>query len=194
MTLKLLPLVLAVLALAGCGNPPPSPTATAATPAPTTYPFKGDVYGLRVPASWVDKTQDAATYNQVVRTSEGTGLLVLIHPVSGTYQPGVNDVEGNIVVLQRNDPVPDDQLSTFAGQPRKGVANLTGPTTMEIDGEVGYLITYEAPIDQTPGETEEALFNHEGRTYEVSLTTSKFAFQSEQSDLTSLLQSWKWTS
>ena len=185
---------LTLLSLAGCSAGTPAGSESASpTPTPNTYPFTGDVFSVQVPGSWQNKTEDPATVQKVVRTAEGTGLLVLIHDVPGQFVSGTNDVQGNIVVLARNEAVPDDALETFAGQQRKGVTDLTAPTTISVDTAVGYVVSYKSDIQGTPGETEEVLFNHAGKTYDVSLTTSQFAFADQEADLKALIHSWHWT-
>jgi hypothetical protein len=185
----------ALMVLAGCGGSASSTTsgAGATSPAATGYAFTADVFTVSVPASWQNKTQDTGTYQKVVRTAEGTGTLVLVHPVPGQFSNSINDVEGNIVVMVRTEAVPDDALQTFAGQARKGVTSLTTPATQDVDSTVGYAVSYKSDIQGTPGQTEEVLFNHGNKTYDVSLTTSQYAFHDQEHDLMTLMRSWKWT-
>jgi hypothetical protein len=187
-------LALTLLALSGCSTGSTANPTLAPTPTPDTYSFTADVFTVHVPTAWQNKTEDPATVQKVVRTTEGTGILVLIHDVPGQFVNGQNDVQGNIVVLARNESVPDDALETFAGQQRKGVTGLTTPTTTAVDSAVGYVVSYKSDIQGTPGQTEEVLFNHAGKTYDVSLTTSQFAFnKGQEADLMSIIRSWHWT-
>src|SRR4051812_37191663 len=83
-----LPLLTSLLALSGCSTGSTTSPTLAPTPTPDTYPFTADVFTLKVPMSWQNKTEDPATVQKVVRTSEGTGVLVLIHDVPGQFVNG----------------------------------------------------------------------------------------------------------
>ena len=186
-------IALTILALSSCssGSTDTGPSGSP-TPTPDVYPFTSDVFSVRIPTSWQNKTEDPATIQKVVRSTEGTGILVIVHPVPGQFVNGVNDVQGNIVVLARNEAVPDDALEAFAGQPRKGVTGLSSPTTVGVDGAVGYVVSYKSDIQGTPGQTEEVLVNHAGKTYDISLTTSQFAFKDQEADLQAIVHTWHW--
>lgn len=197
-----LPLTLAILAaavLTACGSgspspsaaPTPSPTASPGAP-PSAMPFTAPQFATDIPIGWTNRTNDPSTYSQVVPSGMGTGLLVLQHDVPGTFQSGVNDVRGVIVVVQLADPVPDDQLKGFAGQSRKGVSDLSDPVTLPVDAVTAYEVTYKRDLDGTPGQTDEVLVNFQSQTYDIFLSTSQYAFSGQQKDFHALLQDWHW--
>jgi len=190
---RLLPLV-GLLALSACGSATTSQSSSATpAPKPTGVPFTAESFSTTIPPGWQNMTQDPSTYSQTVRTDEGTGILVITHPVPGQFSNSVNDVAGNIVVLQLNTVVPADQLQTCAQQERRGAVNPTAPIAVAVDRSPGYQVAYGADIKGTPGMNEEVCVNRDGKTYDISLTTSKYAFADQEKDYQSLLQSWKWT-
>jgi hypothetical protein len=172
--------------LAACGAPLPSP----ATPSPT--PLSTGTFSTVVPANWTNRLSDAA---EVAKFSgSGTVEFLIEQAPPGQAQPDVNDVTANINVLLLSSTVPDDQVAPYLQSvSNSGAVNLSSPLPFTIDGATGQYITYDRDIQGTPGESRDMVINHGGKTYDIVLNTSQYAFTPQVAALQTVLAAWRWS-
>lgn len=187
------PRLLTAALTAGCGllatcGAPVTPSAT-----PTATPLSTGTFATVVPPNWANKLGDAT---EVAKFS-GNGIVEFLieqAPI-GVVRQNINDVTANINVLLLSSTVPDDQVAAYlASVSNNGATNLSSPLPFTIDSATGQYITYDRDIQGTPGESRDMIISHGGRTYDIVLNTSQYAFTQQLAGLQAVLTAWRWRS
>jgi ABC-type glycerol-3-phosphate transport system substrate-binding protein len=173
--------------LAACGAPV-SPSA-----APTATPLSAGTFSTVIPPNWANKLSDATEVAKF--SANGTVEFLIEEGPPGQARQNINDVTANINVLLLSSTVPDDQLAAYLTTvSNSGATNLSSPLPFTIDGATGQYITYDRDIQGTPGESRDMLISHGGRTYDIVLNTSQYAFAQQLAGLQAVLTAWRWMS
>ena len=148
-------------------------------------------FNARIPAGWSDITSSRAAAGLVHLA--GTLLLLLEAAPAPPVYAGVNDVEANIAVVRLDQAMQPAQLPSYLSSVTAyGAVQVSSPLPITVDGAAGTFVTYQSSAGGTPVESEDIAVNQAGATYEVELTTSRYAFTSHVGALLSLLASWEW--
>ncbi|MFN2582017.1 MAG: hypothetical protein ABR498_04660 [Candidatus Dormibacteria bacterium] len=190
-TLRRASLLLTAL-ITACGSTTVTARSSATGASPTTSPVNATTFTTRVTDGWQDLTSQPAAVERV--QAPGTVLLLLEAPPPSPVVRGLNDVAADIVVVQLQ-----HFLSTaeFAGYLRSvsahGGVNLSAVSTVAIGGTTGAVITYEHSGQGTPLKSRDAVVDDNGVTYEITLNASRNTFDAQASAMTTMLQSWHWS-
>ncbi|MEO8898969.1 MAG: hypothetical protein ABI352_09335 [Candidatus Dormibacter sp.] len=145
-----------------------------------------------MPQGWTNTIDNAGEVQKL--SAEGRVAYLVEQGPPGQTQPNLNDVRANINVVVLAQAVPDDQLITYLNSvTADGATNLSTTQQLAVDGSSGQYITYERPIQGTPGESRDILVNHGTSTYHIVLNTSRFAFGAQLSGLEVVLTAWRWS-
>lgn len=174
-------------AAASCTAGPTSP----ASPAPASAALRTVDFDAQIPAGWSDVTSSHTAVG-LVRPA-GTLLLLLEAPPSPPVHAGVNDVEAVITVTRLDQTMQPVQFSAYLGSVAShGATQVSPPQPVTVGGAAGTSVTYQSSSGGTPGETQDMVVDQGGATYEIELSTARFAFGSQAGALRSLLASWRW--
>jgi hypothetical protein len=145
-----------------------------------------------VPQGWTNTITNATEVQKL--SADGRVAYLVEQGPPGQAQPNVNDVRANINVVVLAQPVPDDQVITYLNSVTDdGATNLSATQQFVLDGASGQYLTYERPIQGTPGESRDMVVNHGTSTYHIVLNTSQFAFSRQLSGLQAVLTAWRWS-
>lgn len=145
-----------------------------------------------MPQGWTNTITNATEVQKL--SAVGRVAYLVEQGPPGQAQPNVNDVRANINVVVLAQPVPDDQVITYLNSVTEdGATNLSATQQFVLDGASGQYLTYERPIQGTPGESRDMVVNHGTSTYHIVLNTSQFAFSRQLSGLQAVLTAWRWS-
>jgi hypothetical protein len=145
-----------------------------------------------VPPGWTNTITNPAEVQKL--SAAGRVAYLVEQGPPGQAEPNVNDVRANINVVVLAQPVPDDQVSSYLNSVTdNGATNLSATQQFVLDGATGQYLTYQRPIQGTPGQSRDMMVNHGATTYHIVLNTSQFAFSRQLSDLQAVLNAWRWS-
>jgi hypothetical protein len=192
----------AVFLMAGCnattttssGTSGSTATSPTPSPSPTVAGTKvdGTDFSITLAEGWTDRTNDQ-TYLGKLNISQKV-FFMATHAVEGKFEANVNDVTANFnVVAIKEGLIKPDQFATYlASAGNHGATNLTPVKTMKVDGEDATYEEYDQDIQGTPGHTWDMVVNHNGKTYNITFTTSAFAFPTQVKVAQAMTSTLKW--